>query len=122
MFSGTIKDNIRLNNKNISGERLLLAFARTLAYNPRILILDEATSDINTKTEMLIQDALGKLIKSRTTIAISHRLSTIQHTDKVLAPSKKNIMEMGSHQELLSKEGLYYDLYRLQYKETFKSQ
>ncbi|WMM26869.1 ABC transporter ATP-binding protein [Tissierella sp. MB52-C2] len=102
-----------------SGERQLLSFARTLAYNPSILILDEATSSIDTETELLIQDALEKLIKGRTSIAVAHRLSTIQHADKIIVLSKGNIKEMGTHQELLSMEGMYYDLYRLQYKEDF---
>ena len=156
VFTGTIEDNIRLNNKNISkerlmevskhvnadhfidklphkydeevmergstlssGERQLLAFARTLAYDPNILILDEATSNIDTDTELLIQDALAKLIENRTTIAVAHRLSTIQHANKIIVLSKGVIKEMGNHQELLAREGMYYDLYRLQYKGSF---
>lgn len=156
LFTGTIEENIRLNNLNISdeeilavskhvnadyfinklplkykepvmergstlssGERQLLAFARTLAYNPSILILDEATSSIDTETELLIQDALQKIIKNRTTIAVAHRLSTIQHADKIIVLSNGVIKESGNHQELLSKEGMYYNLYKLQYKETF---
>lgn len=98
-----------------SGERQLLAFARTLVYDPSILILDEATSNIDTETELLIQDALSKLIKNRTTIAIAHRLSTIQHSDKIIVLKAGVIEEMGTHQELLNLNGLYYDLYRLQY-------
>ncbi len=104
-----------------SGERQLLAFARTLAYNPQILILDEATSNIDTETELLIQDALSKLISNRTTIAVANRLSTIQYADNIIVLSKGQIKEMGNHQDLLAKEGLYYDLYRLQYKEDFKN-
>ncbi|MGB4350925.1 MAG: ABC transporter ATP-binding protein [Tissierellaceae bacterium] len=152
LFTGTIRDNITLNNKSMSqkeveevasyvnanyfidrlpkkydepvmergstlssGERQLLSFARTLAYDPRILILDEATSNIDTETELLIQDALGKLIKGRTSIVIAHRLSTIQHADKIIVLSKGVIKEMGNHQELLEMEGIYYDLYKLQY-------
>lgn len=153
LFSGTIEENIRLNDSSISaekvkqvatyvnanhfierlpggykepvmergstlsaGERQLLAFARTLAYNPRILILDEATANIDTETEILIQDALKKLIKDRTTIAVAHRLSTIQHSDKIIVLTKGLIKEVGNHQELLDKQGIYYDLYQLQYK------
>lgn len=101
-----------------SGERQLLAFARTLVYDPSILILDEATSNIDTETELLIQDALSKLIKNRTTIAIAHRLSTIQHSDKIIVLKSGVIEEMGAHQELLGLNSLYYDLYRLQYKEN----
>ena len=104
-----------------SGEKQLLAFARTLAFNPSILILDEATSSIDTETELLIQDALSKLIKDRTTIAVAHRLSTIQNSDKIIVLSKGVIEEIGSHQELLEKKGIYYDLYELQYKEDFLS-
>ncbi|MBU5437467.1 ABC transporter ATP-binding protein/permease [Tissierella sp. MSJ-40] len=158
LFTGTIEENIRLNNRDIdeekiievakyvnahhfisklplqykepvmergstlsSGERQLLSFARTLAFDPKILILDEATSNIDTETELLIQDALGKLIKGRTTIAVAHRLSTIQHADKIIVLNKGVIKEMGNHQELLENEGIYYDLYKLQYKEAFFS-
>lgn len=156
LFTGTIKDNIRLNNHDISdeeikqiakyvnahhfieklpkqynepvmergatlsaGEKQLLAFARTLAFNPSILILDEATSNIDTETELLIQDALQKLIKGRTTIAVAHRLSTIQNSDKIIVLKNGVIQEIGTHQELLENEGIYYDLYKLQYKESF---
>lgn len=156
LFTGDIKSNIRLNNKNISdedikrvaqyvnankfienlpnkydakvnergstlsyGQRQLLSFARSLAYNPKILILDEATSNIDTETEVLIQDALKKLTKNRTTLIVAHRLSTIQHADKIIVLHKGQIKEMGTHQELLSKKGLYYNLYKLQYKDQF---
>ncbi|GAB6117329.1 ABC transporter ATP-binding protein [Thermoanaerobacter brockii subsp. lactiethylicus] len=154
LFTGDIKSNIRLNNKNITdndiymvakyvnahhfikklpegyeskvtergstlsaGQRQLLAFARALAFNPKILVLDEATANIDTETEMLIQDALKKLTKGRTTIAIAHRLSTIQHADKIIVLHKGRIREMGTHNELLQKKGLYYNLYMLQYKD-----
>jgi ATP-binding cassette subfamily B protein/subfamily B ATP-binding cassette protein MsbA len=103
-----------------SGERQLLAFARTLVYDPQILVLDEATSSIDTETEMLIQDALHKLVEGRTSIAIAHRLSTIQHSDKIIVLKQGEIKEMGSHQELLKNEGLYFNLYQLQYKESFQ--
>lgn len=99
------------------GQRQLLSFARTLAFKPSILVLDEATANIDTETEMLIQDALNKLTKGRTTIVIAHRLSTIQHADKIIVLHKGIISEMGSHQELLAREGLYYNLYQLQYQE-----
>ncbi|WP_425447087.1 ABC transporter ATP-binding protein [Dethiothermospora halolimnae] len=104
-----------------SGQKQLLAFARALAFDPDILVLDEATSNIDTETEVLIQDALLKLIKDRTSIAVAHRLSTIQHSDKIIVLHKGVIKEMGTHQELLDKEGIYHDLYRLQYKEDFES-
>lgn len=98
-----------------TGQRQLIAFARVLAYNPSIFILDEATSNIDTETEILIQDALEKLIKERTSIIIAHRLSTIQHADRIIVLHKGKIVEEGSHFQLLEKKGLYYDLYRLQY-------
>jgi len=97
------------------GQRQLISFARVLAYDPSIFILDEATSNIDTETEILIQDALFKIMQNRTSIIIAHRLSTIQHVDRILVMHKGEIVEEGSHQELLKKEGLYYDLYRLQY-------
>jgi ATP-binding cassette subfamily B multidrug efflux pump len=98
-----------------TGQRQLLAFARALAFDPKILILDEATSNIDTETEALIQDALVKLLKGRTSIVIAHRLSTIQHADKILVMHKGKIREVGTHQELLAKRGYYYRLYQLQY-------
>ncbi|HCX60032.1 MAG TPA: ABC transporter permease, partial [Candidatus Cloacimonas sp.] len=98
-----------------TGQRQLIAFARVLAYNPSIFILDEATSNIDTETELLIQDALEKIIKDRTSIIIAHRLSTIQHADRIIVLHKGKIVEEGSHFDLLDKKGLYYDLYRLQY-------
>lgn len=100
-----------------SGQRQLLAFARALAFDPSVLVLDEATSNIDTETELLIQDAIKKLIKDRTTIVIAHRLSTIQHADKIFVMHKGRIKEMGKHNELLEKKGMYYDLYLLQYKQ-----
>lgn len=98
-----------------TGQRQLLSFARALAYNPAILILDEATSSIDTETEQLIQDAIGKLTQGRTTIVIAHRLSTIQHADRILVLHDGEIRETGTHDALLKKGGLYYDLYRLQW-------
>lgn len=100
-----------------AGERQLLSFARTLAYDPKILILDEATSNIDTESEILIQDALTKLTEGRTTISIAHRLSTIQNSNRIIVLNKGEIYESGTHQELLELEGMYYDLYRLQYQE-----
>lgn len=103
-----------------SGQRQLLAFARALAFDPAILVLDEATSNIDTETELLIQDAINKVIRNRTTIVIAHRLSTIQHADNIIVLHKGKVREIGNHQELLDKKGMYYDLYLLQYKESFK--
>lgn len=97
-----------------SGERQLLSFARTLAYNPSIIVLDEATANIDTETESLIQDALEKLMKGRTTIMVAHRLSTIQHADKIFLMDGGEIIEEGTHQDLLEIEGMYKRLYDLQ--------
>ena len=99
------------------GQKQLISFARALAYNPRILILDEATSSVDTETELLIQDAIKKLIEGRTSIIIAHRLSTIQSCDKIIVMHKGEIKEIGTHQQLLEQQGLYYKLYQLQYKE-----
>lgn len=154
LFSGKLKENIRLNEESIteeklqsvtryvnahsfisglpngyeeevmergstfsSGQRQLLAFARALAFDPAILVLDEATSSIDTETEMLIQDALTKLTENRTTIIIAHRLSTIQHADKIIVLNKGRVHESGTHQELLAARGMYYSLYQLQYQQ-----
>ncbi|MDR3626501.1 MAG: ABC transporter ATP-binding protein [Ignavibacteriaceae bacterium] len=99
------------------GQKQLLSFARALAYDPKILILDEATSSIDTETEILIQKAIEKLLVGRTAIVIAHRLSTIQNADKIIVMHKGEIRETGTHQELLAKRGIYYKLYQLQYKD-----
>lgn len=151
IFTGDIKNNISLNNGEISleqiqtaaqtvgadsfiqklpggydepvtergstlsaGQRQLLSFARTLAYDPTILVLDEATANIDTETESLITKALERLMEGRTTIMVAHRLSTIQHADKIIVMHHGEIREQGSHQELLHKNGLYRKLYDLQ--------
>ncbi len=98
------------------GQKQLVAFARALASDPDILILDEATSSVDTETELLIQDALARLMANRTSIVIAHRLSTIQNADKIIVMHRGQIREMGSHNELLQKRGIYYRLYQLQYK------
>ena len=97
-----------------AGQRQLLSFARTLAYNPTILVMDEATANIDTETEQLIQDALEKLMRGRTTIMVAHRLSTIQHADKIIVMHKGEVRESGTHQELLAQDGIYKKLYELQ--------
>ena len=151
IFTGDIKNNIRLKNECITeeevkeaaryvnadhfieqlehtydetvtergatlsaGQRQLISFARTLAYNPTILVMDEATANIDTETELLIQEALEKLMQGRTTIMVAHRLSTIQHADKIMVMHKGKIRESGTHQELLLKDGIYKKLYELQ--------
>lgn len=155
IFSGTIADNIRLNDETITdddilkaceevnaihfikkqpegiyakvgergnnlslGERQLISFARVLVHKPKLMILDEATSNIDTETESLIQDTLEKVIKSNTMIMVAHRLSTIQHANKIFVFDKGRIIESGSHQELLKKRGRYYQLYKLQYQQN----
>jgi ATP-binding cassette subfamily B protein len=153
IFSGTIKDNISLNNKTVSMERIvqaaknayadgfieklpnryeeaagergallsagqkqLLSFARVLIYNPSILILDEATSTVDPHTEYIIQKATEQLMKGRTSIIIAHRLSTIKNVDRVFVFHKGKVAEIGTHEELYEKKGIYHKLYKLQYK------
>ena len=99
------------------GQKQLISFARALAYDPKILILDEATSSVDTETEILIQKAIENLLVGRTAIVIAHRLSTIQSADKIIVMHKGEIRETGKHQELLAKRGIYYKLYQLQYKD-----
>lgn len=99
------------------GQRQLVSFARALAHNPKFLILDEATSSVDTKTEVMIREALDRLLTGRTAIVIAHRLSTIQHASTILVFHKGRLREQGSHQELLALRGIYYRLYQLQYKE-----
>ena len=154
LFSGTVLDNIRLGNKDISiekvveaskyvnahkfikklpgqydfevkergqvlsvGQRQLIAFARALVFNPEVLlVLDEATSSIDSEIEALIQDALSKIMKKRTTIVIAHRLSTIKNVDKIIVLSHGEIVERGTHRELLKAKGIYHKLYKYQYQ------
>ena len=98
------------------GQRQLLSFARALAFDPKILILDEATSSVDTRTEALIQQALNELLKNRTALIVAHRLSTIKHADRILVIHKGEIWEEGDHDELLARGGLYARLYELQYR------
>ncbi len=99
------------------GQKQLIAFARALAFDPRILILDEATSSVDTETEQRIQQALGRLLAGRTSLVIAHRLSTIQRADRIVVLHHGRVFEQGTHQELLAKKGIYYRLYQLQYQE-----
>lgn len=154
LFSGTIEQNIHLNDDTItseeviqaseyvgantfieklpdqyqhivlergnnfsSGQRQLISFARTLVYKPSLMILDEATANIDSETEELIQESLHKMMNISTMLIVAHRLSTIQHSDKIILMQKGEIKEEGTHQELLKKKGLYYHLYQLQYEE-----
>ncbi|MBI4446280.1 MAG: ABC transporter ATP-binding protein [Acidobacteria bacterium] len=103
------------------GQRQLLAFARALAHDPKILVLDEATSSVDTETELLIQDALEKLMKGRTAVVIAHRLSTIQNCDRILVLHRGQLIEQGSHQDLLKLRGVYYKLFQLQYRDQLAS-
>jgi ABC-type multidrug transport system fused ATPase/permease subunit len=102
------------------GERQLLSFARALVYEPKILVLDEATSSVDTETEYLVQDALQKFMAGRTSIVIAHRLSTIRHVDRIIVLHKGRIVEDGTHRDLLERGGLYSNLYELQYKDQEK--
>jgi len=104
------------------GQKQLLSFARALAFDPRILVLDEATSSVDTETELLIRDALRVLMAGRTTLAVAHRLSTIQDMDKILVFHHGQLREMGSHQDLLAQRGIYFKLFQLQYKEVASNQ
>ncbi|NIR49477.1 ABC transporter ATP-binding protein, partial [candidate division KSB1 bacterium] len=159
VFDGTVADNIRLGNSDITdaeleqatsdvhadyfiqkleqkydqpvqergkslsvGQRQLLAFARALAFDPAVLILDEATSSVDTETETLIQDALKRLMQGRTSLVVAHRLSTVQNSDRIIVLHKGEIREEGTHQELLTQEGIYYRLYQLQYAFQEKEQ
>jgi ATP-binding cassette subfamily B protein len=100
-----------------TGQKQLISFARALAHNPKILILDEATSSVDTETELRVREALTRMVEGRTSVIIAHRLSTIQRADKIIVMHKGHLREFGSHQELLAKRGIYWKLYQLQYKE-----
>ena len=104
-------------NNFSTGQRQLLSFARTIVHDPKVMILDEATSNIDTETEQLIQDSLEKMMSIGTMLIVAHRLSTIQHVDNIIVLSKGEIIEQGKHQELLKNKGHYYSLYKLQYQE-----
>jgi ATP-binding cassette subfamily B protein len=114
----TYKEEVQERGSTLStGQKQLISFARALAHSPKILILDEATSSVDTETEFKVRDALGKMVEGRTSIIIAHRLSTIQRADKILVMQKATLREMGTHQQLLAKRGIYYKLYQLQYKD-----
>jgi ATP-binding cassette subfamily B protein len=100
-----------------TGQKQLISFARALAHNPKILILDEATSSVDTETEFRVRDALNRMIEGRTSLVIAHRLSTVQRANKIIVMHKGQVREMGTHQQLLAQRGIYYKLYQLQYKD-----
>jgi ATP-binding cassette subfamily B protein len=100
-----------------TGQKQLISFARALAHEPKILILDEATSSVDTETEFKVREALGRMVEGRTSLIIAHRLSTVQRADKIIVMHKGQVREMGTHQELLAQHGIYFKLYQLQYKD-----
>jgi ATP-binding cassette subfamily B protein len=100
-----------------TGQKQLISFARALAHDPKILILDEATSSVDTETEFRVREALTRMVEGRTSVIIAHRLSTIQRADKIIVMHKSKVREMGTHQQLLANRGIYYKLYQLQYKD-----
>jgi len=115
-FPDGYQTNVGENGSKLSlGQRQLVSFARALIANPRILVLDEATSSIDTKTEQIIQEVINKMLKGRTSFIVAHRLSTIVKADVILVISQGKIIEQGSHQELLNLHGAYYHLYKNQF-------
>jgi ATP-binding cassette subfamily B multidrug efflux pump len=112
------QEEVRERGSTLStGQKQLISFARALAHDPKILILDEATSSVDTETEFRVRDALSRMVEGRTSVIIAHRLSTIQRADKIVVMHKGQVREMGSHQQLLTQHGIYYKLYQLQYKD-----
>jgi ATP-binding cassette subfamily B multidrug efflux pump len=112
------KEEVRERGSTLStGQKQLISFARALAHDPKILILDEATSSVDTETEVKVRDALNRMVEGRTSVVIAHRLSTIQRADKIIVMHKGQVREMGTHQQLLAGRGIYYKLYQLQYKD-----
>ena len=122
-LSDGLDEEVRERGNNFSaGQRQLLSFARTIIHKPEVMILDEATANIDTETELLIQDSLEKMMNIGTMLMVAHRLSTIQHADNIIVLSHGEIVEQGTHQELLEKKGRYYGLYTLQHsKEQLKA-
>jgi len=115
---GGFKEEVRERGSTLStGQKQLISFARALAHDPKILILDEATSSVDTETEFRVRDALNRMVEGRTSLIIAHRLSTIQRADKIIVMHKGQVREMGTHQQLLTQRGIYYKLYQLQYKD-----
>ncbi len=112
------KEEVRERGSTLStGQKQLISFARALAHNPKVLVLDEATSSVDTETESRIREALTRMVEGRTSVIIAHRLSTVQRADKIIVMHKGQVREMGTHQQLLANRGIYYKLYQLQYKD-----
>jgi ATP-binding cassette subfamily B protein len=115
---GGFKEEVRERGSTLStGQKQLISFARALAHSPKILILDEATSSVDTETEFRVREALNRMVEGRTALIIAHRLSTIQRADKIIVMHKGKVREMGTHQQLLAQRGIYWKLYQLQYKD-----
>jgi ATP-binding cassette subfamily B protein len=115
---GGFQEEVRERGSTLStGQKQLISFARALAHKPKILILDEATSSVDTETEFRVREALSRMIEGRTSLIIAHRLSTVQRADKIIVMHKGKVREMGTHQQLLAQRGIYYKLYQLQYKD-----
>jgi ATP-binding cassette, subfamily B, multidrug efflux pump len=115
---GGFKEEVHERGSTLStGQKQLISFARALAHDPKILILDEATSSVDTETEFRVRDALNRMVEGRTSVVIAHRLSTVQRADKIIVMHKGQVREMGSHQHLLAQRGIYWKLYQLQYKD-----
>src|SRR6266487_6194675 len=122
-LKGGYKAEVKERGAGLSvGQKQLISFARALAFDPALLILDEATSSIDTETEQLIQQAIERVMRNRTSVVVAHRLSTIQRADKIIVMHHGEIREQGSHQELLAQRGLYWKLYKLQYADTANRQ
>ncbi len=115
---GGFEEEVKERGSTLStGQKQLISFARALAHNPRVLILDEATSSVDTETEFRVREALTRMVEGRTSIIIAHRLSTIQRANKIVVMHKGQVREIGSHQQLLAQRGIYWKLYQLQYKD-----
>ncbi|MFZ0313491.1 MAG: ATP-binding cassette domain-containing protein, partial [Candidatus Korobacteraceae bacterium] len=115
---GGFAEEMRERGSTLStGQKQLISFARALAHNPKVLVLDEATSSVDTETEFRVRDALTRMVEGRTSIIIAHRLSTIQRANKIIVMHKGQVREIGSHQQLLAQRGIYWKLYQLQYKD-----
>jgi ATP-binding cassette subfamily B protein len=115
---GGFKERVRERGSTLStGQKQLISFARALAHDPKILVLDEATSSVDTDTEFRVREALTRMVEGRTSLIIAHRLSTIQRADQIIVMHKGKVREIGTHQELLANRGIYWKLYQLQYKD-----